>query len=355
MKLMFVYYAFENQGSGLVIQGYTEAARALGHEVAVYGPSNPNIPLHYSLDVASNDAVIFIFEWTTASSTRQLSFEDHLDLLRLVAKVPRERRVILDGDGNYNDVIRIAADYNHRDAAASQRWIEICDSLADKICQPTLHPLRRNVRPFLFYAYNPAWALPLDFRVKEFGMIYVGHCKFRWGRMHQVLQAIEPVRGQVGRIALVGVGWDALPPWATLMKVEDNYFSNAAYLRKLGVEVLPPVPFEHVISWMSKGFFNPVISRPTFDHLRLVTPRLFETLAASTIPLFGLDKALVQEIYGEQGLELLLPDTNPHEKILDIVGRPEHYQHVIMGIRQHLTEKHSHAVRLQELIEIVES
>jgi hypothetical protein len=347
---MFVYYAFEDQGSGLVIQGYTDAAKELGHEVVVYGRPHPTIHLNYSLDVASADAVIFIFEWTT-----QLRYEDQLDLLRLVSKIPRERRVILDGDGNYNDVIRIADDYNHRDAAASRCWIEICDSLSDKICQPTLHPRRGNVRPFLFYAYNPAWAVPLDFSAKEFGMIYVGHCKFRWYPMYQVLQAIEPVRAQVGRMALVGVGWNSLPWWAAPMQLVDTYVSDPAYLEKLGVEVLPPVPFEQVIGWMSKGVFNPVISRPTFNHLRLVTPRLFETPAANTIPLFGLEKAHVQEIYGEQALELLLPDHNPHEKILDMVSRPQHYRDIIMGMRQHLTEKHSHAVRLQELIEIVES
>ena len=65
MRLMFVYWAFEDQGSGLLLQGYSRAARALGHEVAVYGRPNPKIPLNYSLDVASADAVVFIFEWTT--------------------------------------------------------------------------------------------------------------------------------------------------------------------------------------------------------------------------------------------------------------------------------------------------
>ena len=82
MRLMFVYWAFEDQGSGLVIQGYTEAARMLGHEVAVYGrwipgKVNPRIPLNYSLDLASADAVVFIFEWTT-----QLKPGDRLDLVR---------------------------------------------------------------------------------------------------------------------------------------------------------------------------------------------------------------------------------------------------------------------------------
>src|SRR5262245_27366739 len=109
MRVMFVYWAFEDQGSGLLIQGYADAARALGHEVVVYGPRNPKIPLDYSLDVGSADAVVFIFEWTT-----KLQYGDRLDLVRLVSKVPRRRRVVIDGDGNYNDLIRVDNDYNHR-------------------------------------------------------------------------------------------------------------------------------------------------------------------------------------------------------------------------------------------------
>src|SRR5712692_2753925 len=108
MKLMFVCWPFEDQGSGLVIQGYTAAAGALGHEVVVYGRGDPKIPLNYSLDIESADALVFVFEWTT-----DLWQGDHLDLVRLVGKVPRERRVILDGDGNYNDVISVGFDYNH--------------------------------------------------------------------------------------------------------------------------------------------------------------------------------------------------------------------------------------------------
>jgi hypothetical protein len=350
MRLMFVYYAFEDQGSGLVIQGYTEAARALGHEVVVYGRPHPKIPLNYSLDVGAADAAIFIFEWTT-----QLRYEDHLDLLRLVGEVPRERRVILDGDGNYNDVICVEGDYNHPDAESGRRWIEVCDSLSDKICQPTLHPLRPNVRPFLFYAYNPRWVVPLDAHAKEFGMVYVGHSKFRWRPMYRVLQAIEPIREQVGRIALVGHGWDALPWWAAPMQLEHTYFSDAEYLRQLNIEVMPPVPFRQVIDWMGKATVNPVLLRPTFSHLELVTPRLFETPAANTIPLLGLDAAHAQEIYGERACELMLPEDHPEEKILDMVRRPEHYADIVMGIRQHLAAKHSHAARLQQLIDIVEN
>ena len=350
MKLMFVYWAFEDQGSGLLIQGYTEAARALGHEVVVYGRPNPKIPLNYLLDVGSADAVIFIFEWTT-----QLLQGDSLDLVRLLRKVPRARRVILDGDGNYNDLVSVGGDYNHRDETSRRRWVEVCDSLTDKIYQPTFHPLRPNVGTFLFYAYNPAWEVPLDFSAKEFAMIYVGHSKFRWRPMERALRAVEPVRDRVGRLGVVGHGWGELPPWAVPMNMEDAYYTDAAYMKKMGVEVLPPVPFGQVVGWMSKAYFNPVISRPTFNRMRLVTPRFYETPAANTIPLFALDEAYVQEIYGERALELVLPEERPQDKVMDIVRRPGYYADIVRGIRRHLAEKHSQAVRLRELVAIVES
>jgi hypothetical protein len=355
MKLMFVYWAMEDQGSGLVIQGYTEAARSLGHEVSVYGrwipgKANPAIPLNYSLDIRSADAVVFIFEWTT-----ELKPGDQLDLARIVSKVPRNRRVILDGDGKYNDVIRIADDYNHTDTDSSRRWIDACDSISDKICQPTLHPLRPNVIPFLFYAYNPTWERPLETGFKEFEMIYVGHSKFRWCPMTKVLQAIDPVRSQLGRIALVGYGWDSPPNWANSMQLEKAYFADTNTLKTLNVESLSPVHFQYVIDWMSKARFNPVLLRSLFGHLRIVTPRVFETVAADTIPLLVMESRHVQEIYGEQGLDLVLPEEAPQEKILDIVHNPEHYRDVVMDIRRHMAEQHSHATRLSKLIGIIES
>jgi hypothetical protein len=349
MRLMFVHYVQEDRGSPQDLYNYARVAQALHHEVAIYGPSNPMSPFNYSVDIASADAIIFIFEWTT-----DLQYGDNLDLARLVGKVPRDRRVVIDCDGKYNDAISVIGDYNHRDEATSRRWLEICDSLSDKICQPTLHPLRPNVRPFLFYAYNPAWAVPLNFSAKEYGMLYVGHSKFRWHAMRRVLQAIQKIRPEMGRIGLVGHGWRAVPDWATQMQIEEIYFSDPAYLRELDVEIIPPVPFGHVINRMSTAVFNPVLLRPTFNYLRLVNPRMFETPAASTIPLFALDEVHVREIYGECSIELTLPD-DPSEKILDIMRRPEHYADVVSGIREHLAKKHSHAARLRELIEVVES
>lgn len=349
MRIMFVYWAFPDQGSGLLIRGYAQAAKELGHEIVVYGRAVPGIPLDYSLDVESADALVYIFEWTTA-----LLAGDNLDFVRL-SRVPRRRTVILDGDGNYNDLVRADGDYNHRDEASRDKWVAICDSLSDKICQPTFHPRRANVRPFLFYCYNPEWEVPLTTAGKELGMLYVGHSKFRWRPMARVLQAIEPIRNRVGRIAVVGHGWDALPPWAAPMQMEDAYYTDVPYLRHLEVETLPPVPFQQVIPWMSRARFNPVLSRPTFVRLRIVTPRFFETPAANTVPLFNLDDAYVSEIYGESGGELVLPQADGKEKVADVLARPEHYAQVVERVRRHLAQEHSQQQRLRELIEIIES
>jgi hypothetical protein len=350
MRLMFVHWVVEDRGSPQDIYNYTQVARDLGHEVALYGPPNSSRSFNYSLDIKSADAAIFLFEWTTL-----LRHGNNLDFIRLIGMVPRERRVVVDLDGKYNNAISVVGDYNHADAAASRAWIEVCDSLSDKIFQATLHPLRPNVRPFLFHAYNPAWERPLDFSAKEYGMYCVGNNYFRWRPMHRMLKAIEPIREEVGRIGLVGHGWNSPAPWTHPSLREDAYYTDPDYLSKLDVEVMPPIHFHQVIDGMGNGIFSPVIYRPLFDHLRLVTCRTFETLAANTIPLFTQDPTDVKEIYGEEAVELVLPEEQLQEKILDILRRPEYYARIVKSIRHRLAEKHSYAVRLQELIEIVES
>ena len=348
MKLVFVYWGYENAGSMLDLRGYARAAQAMGHEVTVYGPPNPVFALNYSQDLAGADAVVFIFEWTT-----ELQYGDRLDWARLVSSVPRGRRVVIDCDGAYNEPILFHGDYNHRTEEGSRKWRDVCDSLSDKICQPTFRPRLPNVRPFLFHIYDPTWEAPLDFADKEFSMIYVGHTKFRWRGMSRVLQAIEPVREQVGRIALVGEGWDNPPEWTQWLEVRDDYYVDRDYLKRLRIETMPPIPYPQVPATMSKAVFNPVMYRPLFEYLEMVTCRTFETPAAATIPLFLLDPGYVREIYGNRTAELLLGDEKPYDRILDVLDRPEHYAEIVREIRQNFGRRHSPEERMQELIGII--
>ena len=167
MKLVFVYWGYENAGSMLDLRGYARAAKAMGHEMIVYGPPNPRFALDYSQDLAGADAVIFVFEWTTS-----LQLGDRLDWTRLIEAVPRHRRIVIDCDGAYNDPIEFNGDYNHRSEASSPYWTEVCDSLSDKIFQPTLRPRRRTSdrscststtrpgrRPSISPTRNSAWSM----------------------------------------------------------------------------------------------------------------------------------------------------------------------------------------------------
>lgn len=349
MRLMFVHWVVEDRGSPQDIYNYTRVAKEMGHEVALYGPLDGNSSFNYSLDIDAADAVVFLFEWTTL-----IKNGDNLNFLRLIGRVPRRRRIVVDLDGKYNDPISVAGDYNHDDDAASRAWVEVCDSLADKIHQATPHPKRPNVRPFLFHAYNPAWERPLDFSSKQFGMYLVGNNYFRWMPMHRVLKAVEPIRGKVGRIGFVGHGWDRPAPWTHPSLRKDAYYTDPEYLARLGVEVKPPIHFSEVIEEMGCGIFHPVILRPLFDHLGLVTCRTFETLAANTIPLFTQDADYVKEIYGEDAVELVYPRERPQEKILDILRNPDQYARIVEAMRCHLREKHSYEARIKQLIQIVE-
>lgn len=350
MKLVFVYWGFENAGSMLDLRGYARAARDMGHEVTIYGPPNPKFALDYSQHLDGADAVVFVFEWTT-----QLQFGDRVDWARLLTAVPRERRVVIDCDGAYNSPFEFHGDYNHRTEEESRKWCEVCDSITDKILQPTFRPRRPNVRPFLFHIYDPTWETPLDFTDKEFGMTYVGHTKFRWHGMSRVLRALEPVRDRAGRIGLVGEGWDNPMEWTTWHEIRDNYYVDRDYLKRLRVEALPPVPYPDVLATMSRGTFNPVVYRPLFEYLGMVTCRTFETPASGTIPLFLLDPGYVREIYGDAAAgELVLGEDGAQEKIADVLARPEHYADIVRAIRKDFASRHSPEARLRELIGIVE-
>jgi len=345
MKLVFVYWGYENAGSMLDLRGYARAAQAMGHEVSIYGPPNPAFALDYSKQLSGADAVIFVFEWTTA-----LQFGDRVDWVRLLEAVPRNRRVVIDCDGAYNEPITFGGDYNHLTPESSRYWMDVCDSISDKIFQPTYRPERKNVRPFLFHIYDPTWEEPFDFPGKEFSMIYVGHTKFRWLGMSKVLRAIERVRDRVGRVALVGEGWAYPEDWMEHPEHKPRFFVDRDYLKKINVEALPAISYREVPNTIRKGVFNPVVYRPLFERLGMVTCRTFETPAAGTIPLFLLERDYVAEIFGERALELHLEEADAHEKIIDVLERPDHYAEIVTGIRRDFGQRHTPEARLRELL-----
>jgi hypothetical protein len=353
MRFVFVYWRILNAGSAQTIWHYAEAAKKMGHEVALYGPPDPTGSFNCVLDVKPTDAVIFIMEWNLGGP-HGLMGTSGINLARLLAVVPRERRIVLDNDGMYNDCIHVDGDYTHPDQAAARHRSEFFESISDKIYQPGYHPRRKNVRTLVLHGYRPEWEVPLDFRNKEFGMFYVGSNWFRWRAMRKVLGILEPIRDKIGRIGLIGHDWQEMRQGVPSPLREQAYFTDPQYLQKLGVEVMPAVSIDQVIPSMSRGVFTPVLVRPTFNLLRMMNPRLFETPAANTIPLFNLDREYVCETYGAEAGQLVLGE-NAQELVLDVMRRPEHYAPIVMAMRRHLAEKHSFAVRMQELVDVVGS
>jgi hypothetical protein len=348
MRLMFVYWKLDDSGSAQTIHQLARAGRQAGHEVVLYAEPDPTYPTECSLDVESADAVVFLLEWNI-----YLHNNEPLDIEGPMRRCPRDRRIVIDNDGMYNDALSVDGDYNHRSAEDARIRTELYDRISDRIYQPTLHPFRPGVGTYLFHGYDSTSEQSLPPGARDYGMIYVGSNWFRWRPMSRVLRSVEPIRERVGHIRLVGHDWTGAPWWIEPPLRDEAYQTDLGLLEGLGVEISPPVPVDQVVPTMSRALWNPVLARPTFNHLRLVHPRLFETPAAGTIPLFDLDEAHVKELYGDPALELVLGE-DATERIADVLERPQHYATAVTRVRNHLKEHHSYDVRLRELVALVE-
>ena len=334
MKLAFVYWGYENAGSMLDLRGYAQASqRDLGHEVVMYGPPNPGFRARLFQEAGRRRRPRFRPRMDDRAAVRRPARLGYA----CIESVPRHRRVVIDCDGAYNDPMEYGGDYNHLSLASSRYWIAVCDSISDKIFQPTHRPGAQTCAPSCSTSTIRPGRRRSTFTDKEFSMIYVGHTKFRWRGMSKVLRAIERVRDRVGRVALVGEGWAEPEDWMEHAEHKPRYFVDRDYLKKVGAEALPAVPYQQVAETINKGVFNPVVYRPLFEHLGLVTCRTFETPAAGTIPLFLLERDYVAEIFGEDATQLMLDEEDAHEKIIDVLERPERYAEIVMAIRRRLS------------------
>jgi len=364
MKLLFVSKLDRFARAVSTTMKYVQVGKALGHEVAVFGEQSSEIPsVPYSLDVSRFDFAIFIVYQPS-------DFPDLPYLSRLLDTMPKERRIIIDCVGRYNETIRVEHDFNHLeklDGHQSWEWIEGFEAVSDRILQPTLKSLRGDVRPFLFHGFDPAAvARPYDFPeeaarawsdrsngVKPYGVVYVGNNWQRWSQVARFLEAIEPIKDRVGPIRLAGWDWDKRPDWAVEHGLQ-GVDVEAALLERLGVETLPPIPFNEVVEFVGQARFSPIFHRPLFNHLRLVTNRTFETFYADTISLLMLPDELIEPIYGPNARPLA-PGDDVAGRLHDMMRRPEVYWDAVLKTRSYLAEHHSYGQRFKELLAILES
>lgn len=349
MKLLLVSKLSHTARAVNTIAKYVTVGRELGHEVAVFGEQQSEPPaLPASLDVKTFDFAVFVvyMPW---------DFPDLPYLAQLLDGIPKDRRVIIDCCGRYNDTLRVEHDFNHLEKMEGHQgweWVEGFQAVSDRVLQPTLTPLRKDVRPFLFHGFDPNAVAPASHGEKTYGLAYVGTNWQRWSQMRRFLEAAEPLREELGRICLAGWDWDKRPDWAAQLGIQ-GVDTDPELLKRLGVETKPAIPFDQVVEFVGKARFSPVLHRPLFNELGLVTNRTFETFCADTLPLLMVPERYLNDVYGPAARPLLL-DGDVTGRLLDMVRRPEAYWDAVQRTRAHLAERHSFARRFKELLAILE-
>jgi hypothetical protein len=361
MKLLLVSSVDPWTRSVATVHQYVAAGKRLGHQVVVYGEPNSQLPsLPFTTDLDGVDLALFIVQVTW-------DFPDMPHLARVLDKIPRERRVVIDLWGRFNDTIRVDHDFNHLekvDGHTGLDWVEAFAAVSDRVLQPTLAPLRPDVGSFLFHGYNEgAVARPYaaaneaaaawNAAEKPYGMVYVGSNWQRWDQVRRLLEQLHPARAELGRAHLVGWDWSARPDWAVqggILGID----TDPTLLAELGVVVSDGIRFDEVVPYLGKARFAPVLHRPLFQKLAIVTNRTFETFYADALPVLMLPRDFVTAIYGPAALALV-PGDDVAAYMLDALKRPEPYWEAVLQTRAHLARHHSYRQRLQELGGLVEN
>jgi hypothetical protein len=363
MRVLLVTYVDPWVRSVSTVHKWVAAGKALGHEVAVYGEPNPELPaLRYTTDLSGVDVALFVIQVVS-------DFPEMPHLARVIDGIPRERRVLVDLWAHFNDTIRLEHDFNHLeklDGHQGWEWEEAIAAVSDTIVQPTLAPLRPGVGSFLFHGYDPASvAKPYETaadaaaawreagpKAKPYGVMYVGNNWQRWEQVRRFLEQYGPARGEIGKACLVGWDWGARPEWAVKQGIA-GIDTDPALLAELGVEARPAVRFGEVTGLLGQARFAPVFHRPLFRHLGYVTIRTFETFYGDALPLLMLPPDFVEAIYG-RGALALVPGDDVAAHMKAALRRPESYWQAVLDTRAHLARHHSFAQRFRELGALVE-
>ena len=353
MRLLLVTWVDPWTRSVSTVHKWVEVGRALGHEVVVFGKPNPEMPeLPFTTELSGVDLALFIVQLPG-------DFPDMPYLARLLDGIPRERRVVVDLWGRFNDTIRVDHDFNHLekfDGHLGWEWEDAIRAVSGTILQPALAPLRADVGSFLFHGYDAgsvvkpyesAREAAASWRGKPYGAMYIGSNWQRWDQVRKFLEGHAPVRDRIGPACLVGWDWAVRPEWAVQQGILGNN-TDPDWLAKLNVDVRDGVRFDEIVGLLGQARFAPVFHRPLFRHLGFVTNRTFETFYADSVPLLMLPRDLVAAVYGDAALKLV-PGDDVAAYLTDALNNPEIYWDAVLRTRTHLASHHSYEQRFQEL------
>ena len=333
-----------DSGCSKAIIGYIRAARLLGYDLRVSKLSFLDRIVSKQFPLAEcdwkPDLLVIIFE-----SYQYLS---ESTIIQVEKNIPRNQRLIVDQDGKYSKITSAGNDSNHSNEKSRQDWLSLYNRLADRIVQPAIMAPESGANRFLFFGvdkhnYNNLRAEEISNR--SFDIVYVGNNWYRWGDIRWFIEGLDKIRSKLNRIALFGKYWDG----KLLPSRPEHTYSDPIYLHQHGVEIYNSVEINKLETTMSRGYINPIFVRPLLSALKFVTPRMFETFRARTVPLISPSFGYAEELYGNS-VKLLCMTDNPSEKIEFILSNYQQMTSLAAEIGFELEIKHSYEQRFEELI-----
>ncbi len=360
MKILFVGSFDPWTRSVATVHRYVTLGKKLGHDVCIYGDPNPETPqLPATLKTADADLIVFVVQVPQ-------DIPGMPGLARMMDRFPRQKRVVLDLWGRYNETVRVDHDFNHLekfDGHPEWEWKQAMTALGSRILQPTLESRRDDVGAFLFHGFDldavdkpyasakeaaEAWLDPAT-TARPYGVVYVGSNWQRWSQVRPFLESYRSSAERVGQVCLAGWDWSERPGWASQMGIA-GVDTDPELLADLRVEVRMGIRFERVNQLLGQGRFAPVIHRPLFKELGLVTNRTFETFQADCVPVLMLPHDFVEAVYGKSALRLV-PGDDVGAHLVSLLDDPLGTWEAVLATRAHLAEHHSIARRFEQLEE----
>lgn len=342
-RIAFVGNYKYNNGSSNTLLGYVRAGAVLKYDIRVssFGALDNNIKT--AVPVANRDwkpdLLVIVYE--------SYPFLSSKDIDEICSTIPRSKTIIIDPDCKYSKPSFSSGDTNHSSQDSYKFWTGLYDSLSDIILQPHIGiPDTKKIKSFIYFGIDKN-VVNISRQSKDYDLLYVGNNWYRWHDIVQLIKLISPIRKRLKKIALVGNNWNG----EVMQGFEDATYSDPSFLKQNQIEILKSAPYGQVEATMSKGLLNPIFVRPILNHLGLVTPRMFETFNADTVPLIPSYFTHAVNLYGHDVTKLTISD-NPKD-ILKILDNYDTYLSLSREIREMLKVKHSYDVRLNELLEFV--
>jgi hypothetical protein len=342
LKILFVGYFKYNSGSSHALLGYVRAARCLGYDLRASRFGVIDEAIQKIVPVAEKswvpDIIVLVFE------SKQFLSESDIEEIEKLTK--HCHTVIIDPDGKNSDVVKIGLDTNHPTTESQVFWKTFYNRFSDIILQPSISISTTNSKKFLYFGIDIHRSHNQERNEKRrFDLLYVGNNWYRWQDFVWLFKHLEPIRSKIGRIAVYGKHWFGDPKQG----LEQFTFSDPAFLRVHNIESYPSVPFDEVETVMGQGKLHPIFIRPILNTLEFVTPRMFETFAADTVPILPPYFTHAVHLYGKQVLPLYLTE-NPADIVITMLEKYPDYLSLVQEIRTNLIKEHTYEVRLSELL-----